>query len=114
MSGLLEGKRIVVTGVLTDDSLAYAAADLAQQQGAEIVLTERRAGPVASPGGWPATCPSPPDVLELDVTVPEHLDAVAGDLTTPVGGGRRRAPLHRLRPADLPRGRLPRGAAGRT
>ena len=39
MSGLLAGKRIVVTGVLTDDSLAYAVADLAQREGAEVVLT---------------------------------------------------------------------------
>ena len=39
MSGLLAEKHIVVTGVLTDDSLAYAVADLAQREGAEVVLT---------------------------------------------------------------------------
>ncbi len=77
--GLLEGKRIVVTGVLTDASLAFGVAQLAQQEGAEVVLTgagrglsltERTARklPVAAP------------VLELDVTVPEHLDAVRNDL----------------------------------
>ncbi|MGA2805945.1 MAG: enoyl-[acyl-carrier-protein] reductase FabI, partial [Acidimicrobiales bacterium] len=32
--GILEGKRILVTGVLTDDSLAFGAARLAQEQGA--------------------------------------------------------------------------------
>ena len=37
--GLLEGKRIVITGVLTDASLAFGVAQLAQQEGAEIVLT---------------------------------------------------------------------------
>ena len=37
--GLLEGKRIVVTGVLTDASLAFGVAKLAQEEGAEIVLT---------------------------------------------------------------------------
>ena len=37
--GLLEGKRIVVTGVLTDASLAFGVAQLAQQEGAEVVLT---------------------------------------------------------------------------
>ena len=37
--GLLEGKRIVITGVLTDASLAFGVAELAQQEGAEIVLT---------------------------------------------------------------------------
>ncbi|MBA3399802.1 MAG: enoyl-[acyl-carrier-protein] reductase FabI, partial [Acidimicrobiia bacterium] len=37
--GLLDGKNIVVTGVLTDASLAFAVARLAQQEGAEVVLT---------------------------------------------------------------------------
>ena len=37
--GLLDGKRIVVTGVLNDASIAYATARAAQEQGAEIVLT---------------------------------------------------------------------------
>ena len=37
--GLLEGKRIVVTGVLNDASIAFAVARTAQEQGAEIVLT---------------------------------------------------------------------------
>ena len=36
---LLEGKRLVVTGVLTDDSIAFHTARVAQQEGAEIVLT---------------------------------------------------------------------------
>ena len=37
--GLLDGKRILVTGILTDASLAFGVARLAQEQGAEIVLT---------------------------------------------------------------------------
>jgi meromycolic acid enoyl-[acyl-carrier protein] reductase len=37
--GLLDGKKIVVTGVLTDSSIAFGIAELAQQEGAEIVLT---------------------------------------------------------------------------
>ena len=37
--GLLEGKRILVTGVLTDASLAFAVARLAQAEGAEVVLS---------------------------------------------------------------------------
>ena len=37
--GLLDGKRIVITGVLNDASIAYATARVAQEQGAEIVLT---------------------------------------------------------------------------
>ena len=37
--GILDGKRILITGVLTDTSLAFGVARLAQEQGAEIVLT---------------------------------------------------------------------------
>jgi enoyl-[acyl-carrier protein] reductase I len=56
--GLLDGKRLLVTGVLTKDSLAFAVAELAQKEGAEIVLT--RAGGCRSPPAPPASCPSPP------------------------------------------------------
>jgi enoyl-[acyl-carrier protein] reductase I len=79
MPGLLEGKRIVVTGVLTDDSLAYAVADLAQREGADIVLTGAGRG-LSLTKRVARHLPKPPDVLELDVTVPEHMDAVAADL----------------------------------
>ena len=37
--GILDGKRLLITGVLTDASLAFAVARLAQDEGAEIVLT---------------------------------------------------------------------------
>ena len=78
--GLLEGKRILVTGVLNDDSIAYGVARIAQEEGAEIVLTSfaramsltRRTARRLSPE---------PDVLEMDVTDPAHLAAVAADLT---------------------------------
>lgn len=68
---LLEGKKLLITGVLTDDSLAFGVAKLAQQEGAEIALTgfgralrltqrtARKLDPV-------------PEVYELDVTDPEH------------------------------------------
>jgi enoyl ACP reductase len=79
MSGLLDGKRIVVTGVLTDDSLAYAVADLAQREGAEVVLTGAGRG-LSLTRRVARHLPSPPDVLELDVTVPEHVEAVAAEL----------------------------------
>jgi enoyl-[acyl-carrier protein] reductase I len=79
MSGLLTGKRVLVTGVLTDDSLAYAVADLAQRQDAEVVLTGAGRG-LALTRRVARHLPSPPDVLELDVTVPDHIDAVAADL----------------------------------
>lgn len=75
--GLLEGKRLVITGVLTDASIAYAVAETALAEGAEIILTgagrglrltERTARKL--PGG--ADIP----VFEFDVTAPEHVDAV--------------------------------------
>jgi meromycolic acid enoyl-[acyl-carrier-protein] reductase len=73
--GLLEGRKLLVTGVLTDDSLAFGVARLAQQEGAEVVLTgfgralrltertARKLDPV-------------PEVLELDITDAGHVDAV--------------------------------------
>jgi len=77
--GLLDGKRILVTGVLTDDSLAFAAARLAQQEGAEIVLTGAGRG-LRLTQRVARRLPSEPEVLELDVTVPEHATAVRAHL----------------------------------
>ncbi len=37
--GILEGKKILVTGVLTEASIAFSAARLAQEQGAEVLLS---------------------------------------------------------------------------
>jgi enoyl-[acyl-carrier protein] reductase I len=79
MPGILDGKRILVTGVLTDDSLAYSVAELAQQQGAEIVLTGAGRG-MSLTKRVARHLPDPPDVLELDVTVPHHIEEVAADL----------------------------------
>lgn len=79
MPGILEGKRILVTGVLTDDSLAYAVADLAQREGAQVVLTGAGRG-MSLTRRVARHLPDPPDVLELDVTVEGHVEAVAEDL----------------------------------
>jgi enoyl-[acyl-carrier protein] reductase I len=79
MSGLLAGKRIVVTGVLTDQSLAYGVAELAQQEGAEIVLTGAGRG-LNLTRRVARRLPDPPQVLELDVTVPGQIAAAADDL----------------------------------
>jgi enoyl-[acyl-carrier protein] reductase I len=76
---LLQGKRILVTGVLTDDSIAYGVADLAQREGAEIVLTNFGRG-LSLTKRVAKHLPVPPDVLELDVTVPGHITAVVADL----------------------------------
>jgi len=73
--GLLDGKKIVVTGVLTDASLAFGVARLAREQGAEIVLTG--AGRALSLTQRTARkLGDRIDVFELDVTVPEHGVAV--------------------------------------
>lgn len=72
--GLLDGKRIVVTGVLTDASIAFSIARLAQEQGAEIVLTGAGRG-LSLTERTARKLPSPPEVFELDVTQPEHLTA---------------------------------------
>ena len=69
--GLLEGKKIVITGVLTDASLAYGVARIAIDEGAEIVLTG--AGRALSLTQRTARkLGDGIDVFELDVTVPEH------------------------------------------
>jgi meromycolic acid enoyl-[acyl-carrier-protein] reductase len=82
---LLDGKRILVTGVLTDDSIAYPVAAMAQREGAEIVLTSF--GRAMSLTRRVAKhLPTTPDVLELDVTVPDHFDSVRADLEQRWGG----------------------------
>ena len=82
--GLLDGKNIVITGVLTDASLAFGVAQLAQQEGAEIVLTG--AGRALSLTERVARkLPKSVEVFELDVTVPEHLDNVRSALATKWG-----------------------------
>ena len=76
---LLEGRRLVVTGVLNDDSIAFHAARVAQEEGAEIVLTSF--GRIHSITQRVAKrLPAPADVLELDVSVPEHHTALAAEL----------------------------------
>jgi enoyl ACP reductase len=76
---LLEGKRLLITGVLTRGSIAFAVAERAQQEGAEIVLTgfgrTRRMTERAA-----ARLPSTPDVLELDVNSAEDLSSLASSL----------------------------------
>jgi meromycolic acid enoyl-[acyl-carrier-protein] reductase len=76
---LLEGKRVLVTGVLTDQSIAFSVARCAQEQGAEIVLTSfGRAMSLTKRVA--RKLPTEPDVLELDVTNPEHLSALGTEL----------------------------------
>jgi enoyl-[acyl-carrier protein] reductase I len=72
---MLEGKRLLLTGVLTEASLAFGVAKMAQEQGAEIIITSvdkvmkhtRRAA---------AKLPVEPEILEFDVSDPDHVVAV--------------------------------------
>jgi enoyl-[acyl-carrier protein] reductase I len=82
--GLLDGKKIVITGVMTDASLEFGVARLALAEGADIVLTgagralslTRRTARKLGDGI---------DVFELDVTVPAHGEAVREALDTKWG-----------------------------
>src|SRR5436305_6568154 len=79
--GLLDGKRILVTGVLTDDLLAFAVAKLAIEEGADIVLTGAGRG-MGLTQRMARRLPATPDVLELDVTVESHAEAVRDELAS--------------------------------
>ena len=76
---LLEGKKLLITGVLTPQSIAFAAAEVAQEQGAEIVLTNF-GRTVSLTEKTAKRLPDPPDVLEMDVNEPEQIDAVHEEL----------------------------------
>jgi enoyl ACP reductase len=76
---LLQGKKIVVTGILNRASIAYAIADECQKAGAEIVTTSF--GRVRSITEMTVKRLSPvPDILELDVTRPEDIEGVRVEL----------------------------------
>lgn len=77
---LLENKKLVITGVLTDDSIAWHTARIAQEEGAEIVVTGFGRGlrlTERSVQRLPAAC----EVLELDINDPAHVEALTEDLT---------------------------------
>jgi enoyl ACP reductase len=82
---ILKGKRLLITGVITKDSIAYHAAEQAQREGAEIVLTSfgrvRRMTERAA-----QRLPGPTDVLELDVNKPEDLEGLADSVRERWGG----------------------------
>lgn len=76
---LLEGKKLLVTGVLTDDSIAWHTARVAQEEGAEIVCTGFGRGLRLTERSV-QRLPEPADVLELDINDPSHVEAVVSDL----------------------------------
>jgi meromycolic acid enoyl-[acyl-carrier-protein] reductase len=85
--GLLDGKRVLVTGVLTDSSIAFHVARIAQQEGATVLLTGF--GRLSLVERIAKRLPDPPPVLELDVRdeaqiasladrVAQHVDRLDG------------------------------------
>lgn len=72
--GLLEGRRILVTGVLTEASIAFHVARLAQAEGARLVLTGY--GRLSLVERIAKRLPDPPPVVELDVTNADHLQTL--------------------------------------
>ena len=73
--GLLDGKHIVVTGVLTDASLAFGVASLAQREGADVILTGAGRG-LSLTERIARKLPNEAPVLEFDVTVDAHVESV--------------------------------------
>jgi meromycolic acid enoyl-[acyl-carrier-protein] reductase len=82
---ILQGKRLVITGVITRDSIAFHVAEQAQREGAEVVLTSfgrvRRLTERAA-----QRLPEPVEVLELDVNEADDLTALTGSLRDRWGG----------------------------
>ena len=73
--GILDGKRILVTGVLTDSSIAFHVARIAQQEGARLVLTGF--GRLSLVERIAKRLPDPPPVIELDVADEAQLSSLA-------------------------------------
>lgn len=84
MSGLLNGKRILVTGVLLESSIAFHTAKIAQEQGAEVVLTGF--GRLSLVERIANRLPKPAPVIELDVSDQEQLDSLAERVRQHVDG----------------------------
>jgi enoyl-[acyl-carrier protein] reductase I len=82
--GILDGKRLLITGVLTDASLAFAVARLAQEEGAEIVLTGAGRG-MRLTERTARKLPEEAEVLEFDVTSAEQAAAVRDHLAAKWG-----------------------------
>ena len=83
-SGLLAGKNLLITGVITEASMAFHTARFAQEQGANVVLTGF--GRLSLVERIAKRLPDPPPVLELDVTDAGHLDSLADRVREHVDG----------------------------
>ena len=85
MTGILEGKRVLVTGIITDSSIAFHIARVAQEAGAEVICTGYdRMKLIAR---ILDRLPAPAPLLELDVQNAEHLDTLAARISEVIGAG---------------------------
>jgi enoyl-[acyl-carrier protein] reductase I len=82
---MLDGKRLLITGVLTDDSIAFHTARVAQELGAEIVLTGFGRG-LSLTRRSARRLPVEADVLELDINDDAHMVALVDELDHRWGG----------------------------
>lgn len=82
--GLLDGKRLLITGVITEASIAFSVAKLAQEEGADVVLTGF--GRMSLVTRVAQRLPKPAPVIELDVTDTEHLATLADRVREHVDG----------------------------
>jgi len=82
--GLLDGKRLLITGVITDQSIAFSVARVAQEQGAQVVLTGF--GRMSLVERVAKKLPQPAPVIELDVTSDEQLAGLADSVREHVDG----------------------------
>jgi enoyl-[acyl-carrier protein] reductase I len=85
VTGILDGKRLLITGVLTESSIAFGVAKLAQEQGATVLLSGFGRG-LSITARIAGRLPQPAEVVELDVTDTGHLDALAQTLDDKLGG----------------------------
>jgi len=77
--GILDDKKLLITGVLTDASLAFAVARLAQEQGAEVILTGAGRG-LRLTERTARKLPVEAEVLEFDVTSADQAEALRAHL----------------------------------
>ncbi len=79
--GLLDGKRLLITGVLTPQSIAFEVARVCQEQGAELVLTSfGKAMGLTEKSA--RRLPQTPPVFELDVNQPSHIERLHDELAS--------------------------------
>jgi enoyl ACP reductase len=92
---LLTDRTVLVTGVLTPSSIAFDCARVAQEAGATVILTSfGRAMTLTTRSA--KRLPTTPEILELDVTDPAHLDALAGQVGSLCAGGRLDGVVHAI------------------